>query len=163
MPEIADWAEHVFHLYVIESDRRDALARDLQDHRIQTGIHYPVPIHLQPAFSSLGYAKGSFPESEALADRILSLPMHPAMTRDDVDLVARAIRLSQGDRVRPGGGVWRRGTSRCGHPSGRTASPCRLTRGRPTTLGPASQVRCAAGALGSGRGSWRASPSSASA
>ena len=101
VPHIADWAEHVFHLYVIESDRRDALARDLQDHRIQTGIHYPVPIHLQPAFSSLGYAKGTFPASEALADRILSLPMHPAMTRDDVDLVARAIRLSQGDRLRP--------------------------------------------------------------
>ena len=102
-PEIADWAEPVFHLYVIESERRDALARDLQDHSIQTGIHYPVPIHLQPAFRSLGYAKGSFPESEALADRILSLPMHPAMTRDDVDLVARAIRRSQGDRVHPVG------------------------------------------------------------
>ena len=60
-----------------------------------------MPIHLQPAFSSLGYAQGSFPASEALADRILSLPMHPAMTRDDVDLVARAVRLSQGDRPRP--------------------------------------------------------------
>lgn len=103
LPQVTDWAEHVYHLYVIESERRDALARDLQGHRIQTGIHYPVPIHLQPAFRSLGYARGSFPESEALADRILSLPMHPAMTRDDVDLVARAIRLSQGDRVRPVG------------------------------------------------------------
>lgn len=103
LPEIADWAEHVFHLYVIESERRDTLARDLLDHRIQTGIHYPVPIHLQRAFRSLGYAEGSFPESEALADRILSLPMHPAMTRDDVDLVAKAIRWSQGDRVRPVG------------------------------------------------------------
>jgi dTDP-4-amino-4,6-dideoxygalactose transaminase len=101
LPQIADWAEHVFHLYVIESARRDALARDLQGRRIQTGIHYPVPIHLQPAFRSLGYTKGSFPESEALADRILSLPMHPAMTRDEVDLVAQAVRQSEDDRVHP--------------------------------------------------------------
>ena len=95
LPQVADWAEPVYHLYVVESEARDDLARDLEESGIQTGIHYPVPIHLQPAFRSLGHADGDFPVSEALARRILSLPMHPDLTPDDVGYVAESIRRSQ--------------------------------------------------------------------
>jgi dTDP-4-amino-4,6-dideoxygalactose transaminase len=100
LPRIATWAVPVFHLYVIEADDRDALAIDLAEQGVHTGIHYPVPIHLQPAFSSLGLGPGAFPVSEELAGRILSLPMHPGMAADDVDHVAEAIRRSRGTRAR---------------------------------------------------------------
>lgn len=100
VPHVASWAEHVFHLYVIEAVDRDGLARDLTGRGIQTGIHYPVPIHLQPTFRSLEYGPGDFPVSEELADRILSLPMHPMLTPDDVTYVAEAIRRSLDGHVR---------------------------------------------------------------
>ncbi len=100
LPQIDAWALPVFHLYVIESEDRDQLARDLLEEGVHTGIHYPVPIHLQPAFRSLGLAPGAFPVSEALAARILSLPMHPGLTFDEVKHVAEAIWRSQGSRDR---------------------------------------------------------------
>jgi dTDP-4-amino-4,6-dideoxygalactose transaminase len=100
LPRIATWALPVFHLYVIETDDRDALAIDLADQGVHTGVHYPVPIHLQPAFRSLGLGPGTFPVSEELAGRILSLPMHPGMGADEVDHVAEAIRRSRGTHVR---------------------------------------------------------------
>lgn len=100
LPRVAPWAIPVFHLYVIETDDRDALAIDLAEQGVHTGIHYPVPIHLQPAFSSLGFGPGAFPVSEELAGRILSLPMHPGMAADDVDHVAETIRRSLRRRAR---------------------------------------------------------------
>ncbi len=83
---------HVFHLYVIETDRRDALADHLRRNGIASGIHYPVPIHLQPAFSDLRWRAGDFPRSERAAGRILSLPMFPRMKQRDTERVAEAIR-----------------------------------------------------------------------
>jgi dTDP-4-amino-4,6-dideoxygalactose transaminase len=71
--------EHVHHLYVIEADDRDALRRHLATVGVATGIHYPVPIHLQPAYDLLADGTGSFPTTEAGAGRILSLPMYPDM------------------------------------------------------------------------------------
>ena len=100
LPRIATWALPVFHLYVIEADDRDTLADDLAEQGVHTGIHYPVPIHLQPAFRSLGLGPGTFPVSEVLAGRILSLPMHPSMVPDEVDHVAEAIRRSRSRRAR---------------------------------------------------------------
>ncbi len=82
---------HVFHLYVIETERRDALQAHLAALGIGTGIHYPMPIHLQPAYRRLGSGPGSLPVTEAAAGRILSLPMHPYLTEADVQRVADAI------------------------------------------------------------------------
>src|SRR5207244_2568637 len=67
--------EHVYHLYVIETDDRDAVQQHLRINDVDTGIHYPVPIHLQEACAHLGYRAGEFPVTEAAARRILSLPM----------------------------------------------------------------------------------------
>jgi dTDP-4-amino-4,6-dideoxygalactose transaminase len=63
----------------------------LSEAGVQTGIHYPIPIHLQPAYASLGYRRGDFPESERQADRILSLPMFPELTDEQIMRVAQAI------------------------------------------------------------------------
>lgn len=86
-----DIARHVFHLFVIQCQRRDELMRCLNDHRVQCGIHYPVPIHQHAAFESLGHKKGSFPVAEASADRILSLPMYPEITDSQIDVVINTI------------------------------------------------------------------------
>lgn len=91
LPAEADWAEAVYHLYVVETADRTALAEDLAAAGIPTGIHYPVPIHLQPAFAHLGHAAGAFPVAEALADTVLSLPMHPYLSEDQVARVAEVV------------------------------------------------------------------------
>jgi dTDP-4-amino-4,6-dideoxygalactose transaminase len=83
--------DHVWHLYVIEADDRDHLAERLADRGIATGIHYPLPIHLQPAYRHLGYHAGAFPVTERAARRILSLPMFPGLTDEQVGLVAAAV------------------------------------------------------------------------
>jgi len=87
---------HVYHLYVIRVTQdcpidRTALQLALKDHHIQTGIHYPVPCHLQPAFKSLGHQPGDFPQSETLSQEILSLPMYPGMSLQQADQVIAAI------------------------------------------------------------------------
>ncbi len=87
---------HVYHLYVIRITAhcpvdRSQLQRALAVAKIQTGIHYPVPCHLQPAFRSLGYALGSFPRAEALSQEVLSLPMYPGLTLEEVERVVAAI------------------------------------------------------------------------
>ena len=71
---------HIYHLYVIQCDRREELRRYLSDNGIGVGIHYPVPLHLQPAFRSLGYGAGDFRVAERLSNSILSIPMYPEMT-----------------------------------------------------------------------------------
>ena len=83
--------ECVYHLFVIETVHRDELQRHLHHERIATGIHYPVPVHLQPAYASLGYPGGSFPVSETLARHVLSLPMYPHLPFESVSVVARAV------------------------------------------------------------------------
>lgn len=83
--------DSVYHLYVIETGARDALAGFLGERRIATGIHYPIPIHLQPAYAHLPYGEGDFPATEAAAKRILSLPMYPGLTVGATNYVARAV------------------------------------------------------------------------
>lgn len=90
---------HVYHLYVIRIDDSSVLERQplqakLTDMGIQTGIHYPIPCHLQPAFINLGYKVGDFPHAETLAQQILSLPMYPGLTSTQVNEVVAAITLS---------------------------------------------------------------------
>ena len=82
---------HIFHLYIIESERRNALQQYLEEHGIQTGIHYPKPIHLQPAYTDLGYTIGNFPETERLANQMLSLPMFPELTEKQIALVCDTV------------------------------------------------------------------------
>jgi len=76
--------ESCFHLFVIRSARRDAIRNALLQNEIECGIHYPVPLHLQPALAYLGYRSGDFPASEALADTTLSLPMHPHLNGQEI-------------------------------------------------------------------------------
>ncbi|MFO0947788.1 MAG: DegT/DnrJ/EryC1/StrS family aminotransferase [Planctomycetota bacterium] len=86
-----DPCDHVFHLFVIELDHRDEVRAALAAAGIQTGVHYPVPIPLQPAYHSLGIEKGSYPISERAADRILSLPMFPELTDEQIDYVVEVL------------------------------------------------------------------------
>jgi dTDP-4-amino-4,6-dideoxygalactose transaminase len=86
-PAAQPWAEHVWHLYVIRTEQRDALKAFLGERGIETGIHYPLPIHLQQAFRHLGYARGSFPVTEAMADQLLSLPMFPELEESQIHAV----------------------------------------------------------------------------
>jgi dTDP-3-amino-3,4,6-trideoxy-alpha-D-glucose transaminase len=82
----------VCHLYVIRARRRDGLRRYLADRGIMTGIHYPVPLHLQPAFSRFGPGKGSLPVAERACRQILSLPLWPGMPENAAEAVAQAVR-----------------------------------------------------------------------
>ena len=85
-----DDVEHVYHLYVVQVDERDAVRAKLEADGIQSGIHYPTPLHLTPAYARLGYARGDFPVAEAMAPRLLSLPMFPQITDEQIDhVVAR--------------------------------------------------------------------------
>ena len=77
-------AESCFHLFAVRSTRRDAIRNALLQNDIECGIHYPVPLHLQPALAYLGYRPGDFPASEALADTTLSLPMHPHLNGQEI-------------------------------------------------------------------------------
>jgi len=83
---------HVFHLYVVRHPERDALARYLAECGVATAVHYPTPIHLQPAYAAHGAGAGSLPRTEAAVREILSLPMHPSITKDEIDAVCGAIR-----------------------------------------------------------------------
>jgi dTDP-4-amino-4,6-dideoxygalactose transaminase len=82
---------HVYHLYVVEVENRAHVQRVLADRGIATGIHYPVPLHLQPAYADLRLGRGAFPRTERAAERILSLPMFPELTLEQIDLVVGAL------------------------------------------------------------------------
>ena len=90
-PVAAAGVEHIYHLYVIQTPEREALVQRLEARQIHTGIHYPVPAHLQEACASLGYAAGDFPVTEAAAPRILSLPMFAELTESQIDYVCDAV------------------------------------------------------------------------
>jgi dTDP-4-amino-4,6-dideoxygalactose transaminase len=88
----APWSTHVWHLLVVESDQRDSLRDHLAAAGVDTGIHYPVPIHLQPAYADLGHRRGAFPNAERLARRVLSLPMYPELRSGQIEFVTGAVR-----------------------------------------------------------------------
>ncbi len=92
LPKIRHDGNHVFHLYVIHSSRRDSLKMYLQQHEIGTIIHYPVPVHLQPAYTACKISKHGLAETEKAVQEILSLPMYPELTADDVLHVVDVIR-----------------------------------------------------------------------
>jgi len=84
-------AQSCYHLFVVRSEARDLIRQELLSREIECGIHYPVPVHLQPACTSLGYKPGDFPMSERFADTIVSLPMHPHLRSADLVSVTRAV------------------------------------------------------------------------
>jgi dTDP-4-amino-4,6-dideoxygalactose transaminase len=94
LPTEPDGHQSCYHLFVIRSSHRDAIRQHLLENQIQCGIHYPVPLHLQPALRSLGHEPGDFPASERVADTVLSLPMHPHLTNPEVAQVAEVVRTA---------------------------------------------------------------------
>ncbi len=87
----APWSRAVYHLYVIRSENRDQLRKHLAEAGVETGIHYPIPLHLQEAYRDLGYSKGDFPISEQVAAEVVSLPMFPTLQGEDQRHVVDAI------------------------------------------------------------------------
>jgi dTDP-4-amino-4,6-dideoxygalactose transaminase len=94
-PSCRSGSTHVYHLYVVETDNRDALQSRLAERGISSGVHYPIPLHLQPAFVHLGYRTGDFPNSERASQRVLSLPMFPEITRHQIKWVVAASHMTE--------------------------------------------------------------------
>jgi dTDP-4-amino-4,6-dideoxygalactose transaminase len=92
LPHVPEWADPVWHLYVVRHARRDALAEKLAQVGIGTIVHYPVAPHLQQAYADLGFKEGDFPIAEAIHREVLSLPIGPHMTLAQAEQVARAVR-----------------------------------------------------------------------
>jgi dTDP-4-amino-4,6-dideoxygalactose transaminase len=91
LPMEMPYAKHVYHLYVVQAEDRKIVRQHLLSAGIETGLHYPTPLHLQEAYSSLGYEKGTFPVTERLAGRIFSLPIYPDLTDEKIEQVASAL------------------------------------------------------------------------
>lgn len=91
-PIARDGVGHVYYVYVVRVPERDNVRRALEAQGILTGVHYPVPCHLQPACAALGYERGSLPVTEAHADQVLSLPMYPELTVEQIEKVIGAVR-----------------------------------------------------------------------
>jgi dTDP-4-amino-4,6-dideoxygalactose transaminase len=90
-PVEREYARHVYHVYAVRSQRRDTLIEQLSAKGIQTGIHYPIPVHLQKAYADPAYPTGSLPVSESVASEVLSLPIYPELTSEQISAMARAV------------------------------------------------------------------------
>jgi dTDP-4-amino-4,6-dideoxygalactose transaminase len=99
IPVEASWTKGVYHLYVIRTQDREALQASLTEAGIGSGIHYPIPLHLQKAYQHLGYKKGDFPVTEQVAEEIVSLPMFPQLTNSQLDQVANRVKEFAASRV----------------------------------------------------------------
>jgi dTDP-4-amino-4,6-dideoxygalactose transaminase len=91
-PYEPEWSKAVYHLYIIRVRNREAVQKRLAEKGINTALHYPVPLHLQKAYSHLNHKKGDFPTTEKVAEEILSLPMFPGLTEEQIEQVAKALR-----------------------------------------------------------------------
>jgi dTDP-4-amino-4,6-dideoxygalactose transaminase len=97
-PEEMPWGKHVYHVYTLRADDRDNLQAALTTEGIQTSIHYPVPVHLQPAYADPRYGAGAFPQSERAAKQVLSLPLYPELPSRAIAQVAEAVRKAVGSK-----------------------------------------------------------------
>jgi dTDP-4-amino-4,6-dideoxygalactose transaminase len=95
LPAVPDWAEPVWHLFVVRHPRRDELQERLRDAGVDTIIHYPIPAHLTGAYAAI-FAPADMPVAERLGDEVLSLPMGPHLQLEDADRVAAAVREAVG-------------------------------------------------------------------
>jgi dTDP-4-amino-4,6-dideoxygalactose transaminase len=91
LPQAANHVEHVYHQFVVQVEERDSMVEYLHENGIYCGVHYPVPVHMHSAYESAGWREGQFPVSERLAQRILSLPMFPEMTQDQIETVVGVV------------------------------------------------------------------------
>jgi len=92
VPRAREGVRHVYHAYVVRVPHRDVVRARLADAGVETGVHYPLPLHLQPAYRDLGYTEGDFPVAERLAGEVLSLPVFPELTQRQIEIVADIIR-----------------------------------------------------------------------
>jgi dTDP-4-amino-4,6-dideoxygalactose transaminase len=92
VPRVREDERHAYHAFVVRVPQRDVVRARLAEAGVQTGVHYPLPIHLQPAYRDLGYAAGDFPVAERLAAEVLSLPLFPELTEHQIEVVAGVIR-----------------------------------------------------------------------
>ena len=95
-PVEPDGFGHVYHLYVVRSPKRDALRDHLKEKGVGTQIHYPVPVHLQEAYQDLGLKEGTLPVTERAAKEVLSLPIYPELTENEVQQVIEAVKSFPG-------------------------------------------------------------------
>ncbi|MFB2773265.1 DegT/DnrJ/EryC1/StrS family aminotransferase [Pelatocladus sp. BLCC-F211] len=93
-PRVMPYSYHVYHVYAVRTHQRDALQQKLKEREIQTGIHYPIPVHLQQAYADLGYKVGDFPCAELVANEVLSLPMCAELSSEQIEFVSAAVRES---------------------------------------------------------------------
>jgi dTDP-4-amino-4,6-dideoxygalactose transaminase len=89
--QTAAYSTHIYHLFIVETAHRDALQKHLEANGVQSGVHYPIPIHVSTAFQDLGYRPGDFPVTERLAKQMLSLPMYPELTESQIDRIVLEI------------------------------------------------------------------------
>jgi dTDP-4-amino-4,6-dideoxygalactose transaminase len=95
-PATAD-GDHVYHLFIVRTTQRDALRAHLDAHGVSSAVHYPFPIHRTEAYADLGLPEGSLPVAERLAEEILTLPLFPTMSDQDVQRIVDAVRSFRGD------------------------------------------------------------------
>jgi dTDP-4-amino-4,6-dideoxygalactose transaminase len=107
IPVEAPWTKGVYHLYVVRVQDREALQTHLAEAGIGSGIHYPIPLHLQKAYQHLGYKKGDYPVTERIAEEIVSLPMFPQLTKGQLDQVANRVKEFAAAKVGSGSGYRR--------------------------------------------------------
>ncbi|NQT22667.1 MAG: DegT/DnrJ/EryC1/StrS family aminotransferase, partial [Candidatus Omnitrophica bacterium] len=102
LPEEKSYAKHVYHLYVARVKKRNELLDYLKSEGVFAGIHYPIPIHLLEAYADLGYGKNSFPITERYAGELISLPMFPEITVEEIDYIAEKVKcfLTGGEHLR---------------------------------------------------------------
>jgi dTDP-4-amino-4,6-dideoxygalactose transaminase len=95
-PYVPQHITPIYHIYAIRHANRNELQKHLKVRGIETGIHYPIPLHLQPVYENLGYKRGDFPHAEKVANEILSLPIYPELTDAQVEMIVQAVKEFQG-------------------------------------------------------------------
>ena len=86
------WSKAIYHLYIIRTQNREELQKFLSDNGISTGLHYPIPLHLQKAYANNGFKEGDFPVTEKVASEILSLPMFPNLSEEQIEYIVEKIK-----------------------------------------------------------------------
>jgi dTDP-4-amino-4,6-dideoxygalactose transaminase len=92
VPYEADYSQHVYHIYAIRVKDRDRVIEELAKEDIGVLVHYPIPLHLQEVYKTLGYKTGDFPVAEKVAKEVISLPMYPHMQENQIEFVARTLK-----------------------------------------------------------------------